>query len=318
MVLPRHALVGESLEQVWSGSDRRSEDRRADRQRPVPRPALGARTGVDRRRRSEPALLGTPSCLPGRLVVLRSVLRRRLPRRRDAMEKGRSTSSTAPSRVRTRSRLRAGRCAHSHVQPGRVGARGRAHRASRAPRAARQACAPGPRVRQSTAPDFLGPIGQVAPTRSSDSASSRQRAGTTSPTGRPGIPTGEARRLLEQAGCASGADGVYLCAGSPSGFGSSPRRRRAIENDSAAPVAAAGIGVEVVPVFARPRRPSSRLLPDGDFDVALCSVVSAPACHREHSLGAAAGELHRLLPATGHGRPQPGGPDARRSDARVS
>jgi peptide/nickel transport system substrate-binding protein len=82
-----------------------------------------------------------------------------------------------------------------------------------------------------------------------------------------------ARRLLGQAGCRRGSDGVYECAGERLRLrlvtsAGAPDRQRIVE------LAAAHlrqVGVDAVPVYAAPPVFLGRILPNGDFDVALFS-----------------------------------------------
>ena len=89
----------------------------------------------------------------------------------------------------------------------------------------------------------------------------------------------EARRLLEQAGCRRGADGVFSCGGERLSlrFVTSPvvtSRAQALPLIQAQLRAA---GVEVVPVFAAPPAFFGQILPQGAFDVALFSWAGSPA-----------------------------------------
>lgn len=91
-----------------------------------------------------------------------------------------------------------------------------------------------------------------------------------------------ARRLLEQAGCSRGADGIYSCSGERlrlrffTTAGVPPRAR----NLEVVATQLRRAGVEVVPVYA-PNVPLFRtVLPAGDFDVALFNYSkSDPALH---------------------------------------
>ena len=80
-----------------------------------------------------------------------------------------------------------------------------------------------------------------------------------------------ARRLLEQAGCRRGADGIYSCAGERLSLrflttaGIPPRERLL----ALAQAQLRQAGVEVVPTFAPPRALFDTILPSGDFDVVL-------------------------------------------------
>ncbi len=85
----------------------------------------------------------------------------------------------------------------------------------------------------------------------------------------------EARRLLEQAGCRRGADSIHVCGGermslrfvTPAG---NPTREQELALVQAQLRA---VGVEVVPTFAPNPVVIGRILPSGDFDVALFSWV---------------------------------------------
>ena len=81
----------------------------------------------------------------------------------------------------------------------------------------------------------------------------------------------EARRLLEQAGCRRGADGIYSCAGQRlslrfvTSAGIPPRATIV----SLVQTQLRGLGIEVLPTFAPPPVFLDQILPKGDFDVAL-------------------------------------------------
>ena len=89
----------------------------------------------------------------------------------------------------------------------------------------------------------------------------------------------EARRLLGQAGCRRGADGIFSCSGA----------RLSLRFVTTAGILLRGqvlpliqaqlraAGVEVVPVFAAPGAFFGQILPQGAFDVALFSWANAPA-----------------------------------------
>jgi len=82
---------------------------------------------------------------------------------------------------------------------------------------------------------------------------------------------GEARRLLEQAGCRRGDDDVYVCSGRRlqlrfATTAGSPQRERALALIQTQLLRA---GVEVQPAFATPSALFEQLLPTGNFDVAL-------------------------------------------------
>ena len=88
----------------------------------------------------------------------------------------------------------------------------------------------------------------------------------------------EARRLLAQAGCRPGADGINLCAGEPlslrfvttaGGF----NRRRALE---LAQSQLRRVGIEVEPSYAPATVLFDQILPSGDWDVALFAQVNFP------------------------------------------
>ena len=85
----------------------------------------------------------------------------------------------------------------------------------------------------------------------------------------------ESRRLLEQAGCRRGADGIYSCAGERLSLrfvttAGVELRRQALELVGAQLRQA---GVEVQPVYVPNVVLFDTLLPSGDFDVALFSYV---------------------------------------------
>ncbi len=87
-----------------------------------------------------------------------------------------------------------------------------------------------------------------------------------------------ATRLLEQAGCRRGADGVYSCAGERLSLrvvtsAGNPNRARIL---SLAQAQLRRSGVEVVPIFAPSRTFLGTILPSGDFDVALFGFFSPP------------------------------------------
>jgi peptide/nickel transport system substrate-binding protein len=89
----------------------------------------------------------------------------------------------------------------------------------------------------------------------------------------------EARRLLEQAGCRRGADGIFSCGGqrlslrfvTSAGIASRAQALSLIQSQLRA------AGVEVVPVFAPGAAFIGQILPQGAFDVALFSWAGAPA-----------------------------------------
>jgi peptide/nickel transport system substrate-binding protein len=97
----------------------------------------------------------------------------------------------------------------------------------------------------------------------------------------------EARRLLGQAGCRSGADGIFSCGGerlslrflTSAGF---PSRALALPLIQAQLRAA---GVEVVPVFAPGGVFITQILPQRTFDVALFSWASTPTSSWSPSYG---------------------------------
>jgi peptide/nickel transport system substrate-binding protein len=89
----------------------------------------------------------------------------------------------------------------------------------------------------------------------------------------------EARRLLEQAGCRTGADGIYVCAGQRLSLrfvtsAGVPPRAQLI---SLAQEQLRQVGIEVVPTFAPPPAFIGQILPQGGFDVALFAWGSGPS-----------------------------------------
>ena len=89
----------------------------------------------------------------------------------------------------------------------------------------------------------------------------------------------EARRLLEQAGCRRGDDGVYVCAGRRLSLrfvtraGIPPRAQTV----SLAQAQLRQVGIEVVPTFAPAQAFLGQILPQGNFDVALFGWGSEPS-----------------------------------------
>jgi len=86
-----------------------------------------------------------------------------------------------------------------------------------------------------------------------------------------------ATRLLGQAGCRRGADGIYSCAGTRLSLrfvtSAIPPRARILTLVQAQ---LRRSGVEVVPIFAPSSTFLTTILPSGDFDVALFGFVSTP------------------------------------------
>ena len=89
----------------------------------------------------------------------------------------------------------------------------------------------------------------------------------------------EARRLLEEAGCRRGADGIYVCAGSRLSLrfvttflvgGFRPRVIELVQTQLRQ------AGIEVVPSYATTFAIFGQILDSGDFDVALMSWISTP------------------------------------------
>jgi peptide/nickel transport system substrate-binding protein len=87
-----------------------------------------------------------------------------------------------------------------------------------------------------------------------------------------------ARQLLEQAGCRSGDDGIYSCAGQRLSLrfvtnAGVPARARALPFIQEQLRRA---GIEAVSVFAAPQAFFGQILPTGTFDAALFTWVAAP------------------------------------------
>lgn len=81
----------------------------------------------------------------------------------------------------------------------------------------------------------------------------------------------QARRLLEQAGCRRGEDGIYSCAGERLSLrfataAGVARRERTVE---LAQAQLRQVGIEVRPVYARPGIAFGTILSSGDFDLVL-------------------------------------------------
>ena len=115
----------------------------------------------------------------------------------------------------------------------------------------------------------------------------------------------EARRLLTQAGCRRGADGIFSCGGQ--------RLSLRFVTTAGNPVRAAVLtliqaqlraaGVEVVPVFAPPGSFFTQILPQGLFDVALFSWIGFPGGSRVRHLRLR--RVRRTSPATASGSSPP-------------
>ncbi|HSG14303.1 MAG TPA: ABC transporter substrate-binding protein, partial [Gaiellaceae bacterium] len=80
----------------------------------------------------------------------------------------------------------------------------------------------------------------------------------------------ESRRLLEQAGCRRGTDGIYVCTGQKLSFrfgtrGDSAIRRRTLDLVRAQ---LRGVGIEVVPEYASQQVLLNQIVPSGRFDLA--------------------------------------------------
>jgi peptide/nickel transport system substrate-binding protein len=104
----------------------------------------------------------------------------------------------------------------------------------------------------------------------------------------------EARRLLEQAGCRSGADGIYVCAGQRLSLrfvtsAGIPPRAQLI---SLAQAQLRQVGIEVVPTFAPPPVFLGQILPQGGFDVALFGWTGDPSGTGLNAIFGCGGELN--------------------------
>jgi peptide/nickel transport system substrate-binding protein len=80
----------------------------------------------------------------------------------------------------------------------------------------------------------------------------------------------QARRLLQQAGCSEGADGIYVCAGQRLSLrlASTPQTRRL----RATPLIQADLrraGIEVKPQLASPAVVEQQIIPSGEYDLAF-------------------------------------------------
>ena len=89
----------------------------------------------------------------------------------------------------------------------------------------------------------------------------------------------EARRLLGQAGCRRGADGVFSCSGERLSLRFVTTAGNLVRAQALTLIQAQlrAAGVEVVPVFAPPSTFFVQILPQGGFDVALFSWSGSPA-----------------------------------------
>jgi peptide/nickel transport system substrate-binding protein len=100
---------------------------------------------------------------------------------------------------------------------------------------------------------------------------------------------GEARRLLEQAGCRRGTDGIYSCTGERLSFrlmtnAGIPSRERAL---SVVQDQLRRVGIEVRPVFVPGQVFFSQILPSGAFEIALYTWVSSPGASWKDVYGCA-------------------------------
>ena len=86
----------------------------------------------------------------------------------------------------------------------------------------------------------------------------------------------EARRLLERAGCRTGADGIYVCSGERMSLRFVTSAGLGMERITLAQAQLRQVGIEVRPVFLSPAAFTGQVLPSGDFDVALFGWVIDP------------------------------------------
>jgi peptide/nickel transport system substrate-binding protein len=89
----------------------------------------------------------------------------------------------------------------------------------------------------------------------------------------------QSRRLLEQAGCRRGSDGIYSCAGKRLSLRFITSVGSQVRAQALGLVQARlrAVGVEAVPVFASPGAFFAQILPEGNFDVALFSGSYTPS-----------------------------------------
>ena len=277
-ILPSHALRGSDLTQVWS--DRIADPRtgRPDRKRPVPRRAAGSAAG-SRLTPQTPRYWGPHPAHVERLVVRYAALRYRS--QRGAEERGARPSPWAFHPRSSRPFVGSRGCAWSPARPSISSTSTIQHGPNAHPalgnKLVRRALAYGidriALVRQIW--------GEVDPSaRPLDSAVHLAQSRYYERNwGAYRYRPAEARRLLEQAGCRRGADGIYSCGGERLSlrFVTSPVvsvRAQALPLIQAQLRAA---GVEVVPVFAAGGAFFGQILPQGTFDVALFSWVGSPA-----------------------------------------
>ena len=89
---------------------------------------------------------------------------------------------------------------------------------------------------------------------------------------------GEARRLLERAGCRRGPDGIYVCGERRlslqlATIAGNARREQTLELIQRQ---LRQVGIEIVPLYAPPNSLFGQILPSGDFDLALYSWLTFP------------------------------------------
>ena len=287
--------------------DRQSQDGSTDRKRPVPRRAARARQAD--RPPPQPPLLGTAPSLR-RAVVLRFASLATDPS--DGLRSGELDVAWSVHQLLSRPFVGCRGCAWSRPSAPSSSSSPSA-RGERASGASQQARSPRARVRGR--PHCARP----ADTRRDRPLRSRARQRPAPGPSRYYEPNwsayryrpAQARRLLEQAGCRRGADGVFSCEGQRLSLrfvttAGRPPRAQALALIQAQLRAA---GVEVVPVFAAPGASSARSS-RGEHSTSRSSRGSAIRVDRGSDLRLRRrAELHRVLPATRHRPSQPGRQD---------
>ena len=296
--------------------DRRSEDGSTHREWPVPRRAVRARPAA--RPPPQPPLLGAS---PGLRRQARHQIRavgyrpqRGAEERRARRRHGRSTSGRP-------GRSSAAGGALGRARRHRLRAPRRPARTERSPGASQQARSPRARVRDRPPRARPTDMGEIDPSaRVLDSAVHLAQSRYYEPNWsayryRPA----QARRLLGQAGCRRGADGIFSCGGQRLSlrFVTTAGSSGPSAGASPYPGAASGCGVEVVPVFAPTGSFFSQILPQGALRRRTLLVGRFTRCIVFRCLRLRwAAEFHRLLPAARHRRSQPGRQDPRRASTR--
>ena len=274
VVLPRHALAGEDFDDRLDRPDRQSEDGPADRKRALPRRALGAREAAHPG--PERALLGPASRLPrpARAPIRCCSAEDLRNGKADILWAPVGRQEDFPRLPGFRRGFRPGLAFH-HVEI-RVGPGGH-------PALEDQARPPRTRLRHRPRGHRPGALRRDRPEAA---ALGQQRLPDPKPFYRPNWSSyryrpREARRLLEQAGCRLGADGIYVCAGERLSLrivfttAGNPARELIVATRPEAAPAGGCRGRTHLCAVRRTLR-TSGILASGDWDLALFGYAYGP------------------------------------------